>query len=189
MIYWQLFKTFFKIGLFNFGGGYPMISFIQNEVVFKHGWLGTAEFTDIVAVSQMTPGPIGINMATYTGYAVVLPEFGFWPAVGASLLATLALAVPSLWLVPYALRQLDRHRKSTVATTVVGVLRPLACGLTGAALILLLTPDNLGSPTASPWQFGVSLLLFAFTVVGVRRYRFHPAFMLALCALAGRLLL
>ena len=57
------------------------------------------------------------------------------------------------------------------------------------ALILLLTPDNLGSPTASPWQFGVSLLLFAFTVVGVRRYRFHPAFMLALCALAGRLLL
>ena len=57
MIYWKVFITFFKIGLFNFGGGYPMISFIQNEVVFRHGWLSNAEFTDIVAVSQMTPGP------------------------------------------------------------------------------------------------------------------------------------
>ena len=69
MIYWKIFITFFKIGLFNFGGGYPMISFIQNEVVFKNGWISNAEFTDIVAVSQMTPGPVGINMATYTGYS------------------------------------------------------------------------------------------------------------------------
>ncbi|MBR5151873.1 MAG: chromate transporter, partial [Elusimicrobiaceae bacterium] len=65
MIYWKLFLTFFKIGLFNFGGGYAMISFLQNEVVYKHAWLSTAEFTDIVAISQVTPGPVGINLATY----------------------------------------------------------------------------------------------------------------------------
>ena len=69
MIYIKLFFTFLKIGLFNFGGGYAMISFLQNEVVYKQAWLSTAEFTDIVAISQVTPGPVGINLATYTGYA------------------------------------------------------------------------------------------------------------------------
>ncbi|MBQ4633610.1 MAG: chromate transporter, partial [Prevotella sp.] len=68
MIYLQLFITFLKIGLFGFGGGYGMLSLIQNEVVHKHHWMTTAEFTDIVAISQMTPGPIGINSATYCGY-------------------------------------------------------------------------------------------------------------------------
>ena len=68
MIYLYLFITFFEIGLFGFGGGYGMLSLIQNEVVRTHGWMTMSEFTDIVAISQMTPGPIGINSATYCGY-------------------------------------------------------------------------------------------------------------------------
>ena len=78
MVFLQLFYTFFKIGLFGFGGGYAMLSMIQGEVVTRYGWLTAQEFTDIVAISQMTPGPIGINSATYVGYttfAVVLPSF------------------------------------------------------------------------------------------------------------------
>ena len=71
MIFLQLFITFFEIGLFGFGGGYGMLSLIQTETVVRHGWLTTAEFTNIVAVSQMTPGPIGINSATYCGYTAV----------------------------------------------------------------------------------------------------------------------
>lgn len=67
MIFLQLFYTFFKIGLFGFGGGYAMLSMIQGEVVTRYGWLSPQEFTDIVAISQMTPGPIGINSATYVG--------------------------------------------------------------------------------------------------------------------------
>ena len=67
MIYLQLFYTFFKIGLFGFGGGYAMLSMIQGEVVTRYGWVSSQEFTDIVAISQMTPGPIGINAATYVG--------------------------------------------------------------------------------------------------------------------------
>lgn len=67
MIYLQLFYTFFKIGLFGFGGGYAMLSMIQGEVVTRYGWVTSQEFTDIVAISQMTPGPIGINAATYVG--------------------------------------------------------------------------------------------------------------------------
>ena len=73
----ELFYTFIKVGLFSFGGGYGMLSVIQGEVVTRHAWLTSAEFTDIVAISQMTPGPIGINSATYVGYAAALNATGF----------------------------------------------------------------------------------------------------------------
>ena len=89
MIFLQLFLIFSKIGIVGFGGGYAMLSLIQDDVVTKEGWLSAAEFTDIVAVSQMTPGPLGINMATYVGYTSVL-NAGYPPAMAflGSLLAT-----------------------------------------------------------------------------------------------------
>ena len=68
----KLFYTFFKIGLFGFGGGYAMISMIQGEVVTRYEWLSSSDFTDIIAISQMTPGPIGINSATYVGYTAMV---------------------------------------------------------------------------------------------------------------------
>ena len=71
MIYIELFLTFFIIGMFTIGGGYSMLPLIQNEVVNVHGWIDETTFTDIVAISQMTPGPIGINSATYVGYEVL----------------------------------------------------------------------------------------------------------------------
>ena len=71
MIFLELFFTFFIIGMFTIGGGYAMLSLIQNEVVTVHGWITDTTFTDIVAISQMTPGPIGINSATYVGYEVL----------------------------------------------------------------------------------------------------------------------
>ena len=76
MLYFQLFYTFFKIGLFGFGGGYAMLSMIQGEVVTRYGWLTPQEFTDIVAISQMTPGPIGINSATYVGFTATGSVWG-----------------------------------------------------------------------------------------------------------------
>ena len=76
MLFLQLFYTFFKIGLFGFGGGYAMLSMIQGEVVTRYGWLTPQEFTDIVAISQMTPGPIGINSATYVGYTTIAEQYG-----------------------------------------------------------------------------------------------------------------
>ena len=82
MIFLELFITFFQIGLFGFGGGYGMLSLIQGEVVHNHEWLTTSEFTNIVAISQMTPGPIGINSATYCGYtAVHNAGFGYWMSI------------------------------------------------------------------------------------------------------------
>ncbi|MGL4493898.1 MAG: chromate transporter, partial [Tannerellaceae bacterium] len=70
MIYLQLFLTYLKIGIFSFGGGYAMLPLIQQEVIYNHQWITEQQFTDIVAISQMTPGPIGINSATYIGYQV-----------------------------------------------------------------------------------------------------------------------
>ena len=99
MIFLQLFYTFFKIGLFGFGGGYAMLSMIQGEVVTRYGWLTPQEFTDIVAISQMTPGPIGINSATYVGYNTIVDAgYGMgWGIVG-SMIATFAVVFPSFIL-------------------------------------------------------------------------------------------
>ena len=99
MLYLELFITFFQIGLFGFGGGYAMLSMIQGEVVTSHGWLSASEFTDIVAISQMTPGPIGINSATYVGYTAAI-NAGYshvWGILG-SITATFAVVLPSFIL-------------------------------------------------------------------------------------------
>ena len=72
MLFLQLFLTFMKIGIFTFGGGYAMIALIRNEVVVTHEWMTSQEFTDLLAISQMTPGPIGINTATFAGYTAVM---------------------------------------------------------------------------------------------------------------------
>ena len=91
MIFWQLFVSYLKIGFFGFGGGYAMLSLIQNEVVVQHAWMTNAEFADIVAVSQITPGPIAINSATFVGYRVC----GFTGA----LCATLGVVLPSFLVI------------------------------------------------------------------------------------------
>ena len=99
-LFLQLFVTFFVIGLFTFGGGYAMLSLIQTQVVTAHAWITESAFTDIVAISQMTPGPIGINCATYVGYNVVTAAGGsHLLGVLGSFTATLAVVLPSFLLV------------------------------------------------------------------------------------------
>ena len=125
MLFLQLFYTFFKIGLFGFGGGYAMLSMIQGEVVTKHHWITPSEFTDIVAISQMTPGPIGINSATYVGYAAVT-DAGYAPWIGivGAGTATLAVILPSFLLMLTISRLLLRHNRSRSAGR-CGCLREL----------------------------------------------------------------
>ena len=98
MILLQLFLSYLKIGFFGFGGGYAMLSLIQNEVVVRHAWMTNAEFSDIVAVSQITPGPIAINSATYVGYSVGMQTGYIWCGVLGSVIATFAVCLPSLTL-------------------------------------------------------------------------------------------
>ena len=99
MIFLQLFITFFEIGLFGFGGGYAMISLIQGQVVTRYHWMSMSEFTNVIAISQMTPGPIGINSATYSGYtAIHNAGHGAFLSVLGSAISTFALILPSLIL-------------------------------------------------------------------------------------------
>ena len=135
MIYAKLFYTFFKIGLFNFGGGYAMISFIQNEVVSRHGWLTNTQFTDIVAVSQVTPGPVGINMATYTGYAATGSAWG-------AAIATAAVCLPSFLLLLWLGNYLLKNQHTPRVQSVFAVLRPVVVGLIAAAALVLCNAEN-----------------------------------------------
>lgn len=134
----QIAWTFFVIGAFTIGGGYAMLSLIQNEVVAVHGWISESTFTDIVAISQMTPGPIGINSATYVGYEVMLGATGLqWMGVVGSLVATLALILPSFIIVLLIVRFYTKFRGSTLYEGTMGWLRPTVVGLIGAAAVIL----------------------------------------------------
>lgn len=190
MIFFQLFITFFSIGLFGFGGGYGMLSLIQSEVVHHWHWMTTSEFTDIVAISQMTPGPIGINSATYCGYtAVHNAGMGNFPAILGSLTATFALVLPSLILMIVISRMFLKYMKTPLVQSVFIGLRPAVVGLLGAATLLLMTPDNFSTPSLNPWQFWISIALFAATFVGTMHFKINPIRMIVYSALAGALLL
>ncbi|WP_455108356.1 chromate transporter [Porphyromonas sp.] len=188
MIFLELFLVFSKIGIVGFGGGYAMLSLIQGEVVTKHHWLSSAEFTDIIAVSQMTPGPLGINMATYVGYTSVL-NAGYPPSMAmlGSLLSTLSI----LWL-PFILmlavsRLLVRHKDSPIIKGIFTVLRPTIVGLIAAAALVLMNAETFGAPATARLQFGLSLVLFTAAFIAVYRFRVSPILILGLAGVFGML--
>ena len=138
MLYLQLFLSFFKIGLFGFGGGLAILSLIQHEVE-AHAWMSQQEFVDIVAISQVTPGPIGINCATYVGYTATGSVWG-------SLLTTFAIILPSL-IIMLAICRLyfflsTRFRTNPYFQNTLRMLRFAVIGLIAAAALLLITPNS-----------------------------------------------
>ena len=143
MIYLELFATFFIIGMFTIGGGYAMLSLIQNEVVTVHGWIDETAFTDIVAVSQMTPGPIGINTATYIGYDVLAHTGAseFMCILG-SFTATFAVVLPSFIIVLAICKAYEKFKDHYLLKGVMTGLKPAVLGLIGTAALGLATPEN-----------------------------------------------
>lgn len=186
MIFFQLFWAFFKIGLFAFGGGYAVLSLLQTEIVSKYGWLTTAQFTDIIAISQMTPGPIGINYATYVGYTAIT-NAGYSSAIGilGSALATFSIMLPSFLLMLFVVKILEHFKDSPIVASMLALLRPTMIGLIAAACLLLMNKENFGSFNNSPWHFFTSLFLFAATFYGVKVLKISPIRMLIFCAIAG----
>lgn len=143
MIFLELFYTFFCIGLFTIGGGYAMLSLIQTQVVDVHGWISAQTFADVVAISQMTPGPIGINSATYVGYSIAETIGYSQPlCIAASLLATCALVLPSFLVTYWICRLYLRLKSNNVFGGVLKSFKPLVIGLMAAAAILLITPET-----------------------------------------------
>lgn len=189
VLFLLLFYTFFKIGLFGFGGGYAMLSMIQGEVVTKYQWLTTSQFTDIVAISQMTPGPIGINSATYVGYSAVV-NAGYSPAMGVlgSAMATFAVVLPSFILMFTITKILIKYRETDLVDTMFSLLRPTVVGLIAAAALILMTPENFSTPSINPWQFYISIFLFVAAFVGTQFFKINPIKMIIVCAMAGFIL-
>lgn len=190
MIFLYLFITFFQIGLFGFGGGYGMLSLIQTETVVRHAWLSSAEFTNIVAISQMTPGPIGINSATYCGYTAVhnAGYTGLMPMLG-SAVATFALVLPSFIMMILISKMFMKYMNTPIVQSVFTGLRPAVVGLLAAATLLLCNADNFGSPKTNAWHFWISIALFAATFVGTKWMKINPIRMIMYAAFAGLLLL
>ncbi len=186
MIFLQLFYTFLKIGLFGFGGGYAMLSLIQGEVVTRHNWISSSEFTDIVAISQMTPGPIGINSATYIGYTAIV-NAGYSHEIGilGSILATFAVVLPSFILMLTISKFLLKYKKHPLVESVFKGLRPAVVGLLAAAALLLMTPENFSSPDTNLYQFIISVTLFVAAFVGARFYKVNPILMIVICGIVG----
>ena len=190
MIFLSLFYTFFVIGLFGFGGGYGMLSLIQHETVEHYHWLSTAEFTDIVAISQMTPGPIGINSATYCGYtAIHNAGYGHLMAVLGSATATFALVLPSLILMILISRMFMKYMNTPLVQSVFKGLRPAVVGLLAAATLLLCNKENFSTPAENPWQFFISCALLIATAIGTGYLRINPIRMICYAGIAGLLLL
>lgn len=173
MIYLQLFYTFFIIGLFTFGGGYAMLSLIQNEVVVNHAWITAGEFTDMVAISQMTPGPIGINSATYVGYAVSGNIFG-------SLVATFAVCLPSFLIILTICKIYSKFKESNVFASLMKTLRPIVIGMIGAAAGILITKENF-----IDWS---SWALFAGAFIASWRFKTNPILLIIIGGAIGYLI-
>lgn len=190
MLFLELFYTFFVIGLFGFGGGYGMLSLIQGEVVHHWGWMTTSQFTDIVAVSQITPGPIGINSATYCGYtACQNAGMNEEMSILGSCVATFALVLPSLILMILIARMFLKYMKTATVQNIFAALRPAVVGLLAAATLLLCTKENFSTPKESPWQFWISVFLFLATFVGTKFLKINPIKMILMAGFAGLLLL
>ncbi|MBQ6687801.1 MAG: chromate transporter [Bacteroidales bacterium] len=181
MIFWELFITFFVIGMFTIGGGYAMLSLIQTQVVTEHGWLTEGAFTDIVAISQMTPGPIGINCATYVGYDVLSAMGASQPVcIIGSMTATLAVVLPSFIIVLLLCKLYTKFSSNPIFTGIMNGLKPAVVGLIGAAAVILITPENF--PDWKSW------ILFAVAFMASYSGKVSPILMILAGGAAGLLI-
>lgn len=172
----QLFVSYLKIGFFGFGGGYAMLSLIHSEVVVHNEWLTNAEFSDIVAISQMTPGPIALNSATYIGYEVA----GVW----GSIVATTAVCIPALTVMMLITRFFLKLHNNLYVKGVVRGMKPVVIGMIAAAALLLIFPK---SDEGRSFIDGWSWAIFALTLIGSAR-KVNPILLIILSGIAGILI-
>lgn len=185
MIFLRLFLTFLKIGAFTFGGGLAAIALIQNEVVEKQGWLTSQEFADIVATSQITPGPVGINTATYTGYtAIVNAGYSEWLGIVGALIASLSVILVPVILMLIVSRFLMKHKDNPIIAAAMSWLRLVIVGLIAAAALLMVTPDTFGHAGPQLW---VSISIFAAVFVVSLKFKTSPILLILLSGAVGGL--
>ncbi|MCR5014078.1 MAG: chromate transporter [Bacteroidales bacterium] len=175
MIYLQLIWVFIKIGLLGFGGGYAMLSLIQHEVVENYGWMTTTEFADMVAISQMTPGPISINMATYVGYTTA--------GIGGSLLASFALCLPSIIMVYLIIRLFMKKGGNTLMSNLLKGLKPAIAGLIFAAGLAMMNRQNFVE--IGKGENNVSIVICVLAFVASYFFKANPILLIVLSGVIG----
>ncbi len=139
------------------------------------------EFTDIVAISQMTPGPIGINAATYVGFTSTGSVWG-------SIIATFAVVLPSFILMLTISKFFLKYQKHPIVESIFDGLRPAVVGLLASAALVLMNAENFGSPTEDTYSFVISIIIFLIAFIGTRKYKANPILMIIACGIAGLLL-
>ena len=178
MIYLQLFWTYLKIGIFGFGGGYAMLSMIQFEVVDHHGWMTIEEFADMVALSQMTPGPVSINIATFIGYNVG----GIW----GSLVATAAIVAPSLLMLLFVLKFLFKNKENYIVKTTLSSMKPVIAGLIFVAALTMMNPVSF--PDAGLHGSNISVIICAVSFAATYFAKINPILLILASGLVGYLI-
>lgn len=172
-VLFRLFVSYLKIGFFGFGGGYAMLSLIHSEVVVRNQWLTNGEFSDIVAISQMTPGPIAINSATYIGYEVA--------GVLGSVVATVSVCLPALTIMMLITRFFLRLRDNRYVRGVVTGMRPVVVGMIASAALLLIFPHaEDGRSFIDGWSW---VIFVGVMVASVKKV--NPILLIVLSAVAG----
>ena len=173
-IYLKLIWAYLKIGLFGFGGGYAMLSLVQNIIV-ENGWLSSQMFTDIVAISQMTPGPISINLATYVGYTTA--------GLGGSLLASFALCLPSIIMVYLILKLIMSKKANTLMENTLKGLKPAIAGLIFAAGLSMMNAQNFVD--FGRGQYNISVIICVLAFVASYFFKANPILLIVLSGVVG----
>ena len=172
MIYLQLFLSFLQIGLFSFGGGYAAMPLIQGQVVTAHGWLSMSEFTDLITISQMTPGPIAVNSATFVGIKIA--------GIPGALIATLGCILPSCIIVTVIAKLYLRYRELDMLQGILNSLRPAVVAMIASAGISILITAFWGS-SASIALAGTKcslVVIFAICVVLLQKVKMNPVWVM-----------
>lgn len=181
MIYLQLFVSFLQVGLFSIGGGYATMPLIQNQVVELHPWLTLQEFTDLITISQMTPGPIAVNSATFVGIRIA--------GIPGAIVATLGCITPALVLVSLLAYVYNKYKDISVLQNVLACLRPVVVSLILVAglsiLAMVLFNDQAPALQAVDWIGAGS---FAVAFVLLRKFKWNPILTMCLCGAAGLVL-
>ena len=183
MILWQLFASFFQVGLFSIGGGYAAMPLIQKQVVELHGWLTLTEFTDLITISQMTPGPIAINSATFVGIRIA--------GIPGALIATLGAILPGCAIVALLVWIYFRYKNLTVIQDVLGGLRPAVVALIASSGLSILLTAVWGEGGFRPGLSAVNpiaLGLFAAALLVLRRWKPSPIFVMLGAGVIGGIL-
>lgn len=188
MIFLELFLTFFKIGAFTFGGGYAMLPLIQSEAL-SNGWLTMEELIDFIAVSESTPGPFAINMATFVGTQMGKAALGIGGGILGAVCATLGVVMPSFIVIICVAKFYEKFKKNKIVAGCLGGLKPAAIGLICAAVISIgktvFFPESIALSVIASYTFIFSALLFAVMLFLSLKKKMNPILVIVISAVAG----